>query len=465
MDILWDHHFSHKLSRIGRAMDAKDRIVALATILSWHEVFDLINRSARGIIKAIGVLMCMALLGFYFSEPVSSIRRLPEDVHILVGEQYELPIDLPAVFQVDSAQELLEASHQRAETLQEATGQEPEQTDAVVCVRLFGIAIKQVDVHVRESVTLIPGGSSIGVTLHTKGALVVGIGAVETDEGEISPAASAGVQAGDVIERINGIEIKSSSHLAQICNDSEGQVQLTISRNGERIEAKLHPVQDPTDKAYRMGMWVRDSTAGVGTLSFFDPNSNWYAALGHAVMDVDTRSNLTVREGEIVQSTIVDIVQGAQGEPGELRGTFGASSLPLGTIEANGDYGIYGQMYQGYRNALFPDGLSMGYPEEAKLGPAQILTMLDDEGVKAYDCEIVKVNQQGQPSPKGMVVEITDETLLKKTGGIVQGMSGSPLIQEGKLVGVVTHVFINDPTKGYCMYAQWMQRQISDLAG
>jgi len=145
-----------------------------------------------------------------------------------------------------------------------------------------------------------------------------------------------------------------------------------VVRAGEEMHIQIKPALDHDDSRYRMGMWVRDSTAGVGTLSFYDPNSGWYAALGHAVMDADTRSNLTVGEGEIVQSNIVDIVQGEQGEPGELRGTFNSASMPLGTIEANGDFGIYGKMYHNYHNPLFPSGISMAFPEEAVLGPAKI---------------------------------------------------------------------------------------------
>jgi len=304
---------------------------------------------------------------------------------------------------------------------------------------------------------LIPGGSSIGVTLHTKGALVVGISPVPCADGQqISPAAAAGIQAGDIIEQVNGVDVKDAAHLAQMCNRNHDRMELTVNRLGTLLKCTLHACLDETDQQYRMGMWVRDSTAGVGTLSFYDPDSQWYAALGHAITDIDTKSNLSVREGEIVQSSVIDIVQGVQGHPGELRGSFHAGSLSLGTIQANSEYGIYGKMHADYHNTLYQNGLEMAYPEEAKPGPAKILTTLDDDGIVSYDCRIVKINPQSDPAPKGMVIEITDEELLAKTGGIVQGMSGSPLIQNDKLVGVVTHVFINDPTKGYCMYTQWM---------
>lgn len=407
-----------------------------------------------------GILICVALLIFNYTGPMSSLRAVQEDMHIQAGDTYALPVLPEGIFTASTDDETLEVSGTKDQTLAEAVSGNRE---SHITIKLLGvIPVKEISVYVRTDIKLVPGGSSIGVTLHTRGALVVGISSIVLSDGqEVSPAASAGIQAGDLIEKINGIEIKDAAHLAQLCNESSDSVELTILRGGERKNVQMRPVQDPSDGQYRMGMWVRDSTAGVGTLSFYDPASRWYAALGHAITDVDTRSNLTVRDGEIVQSSIVDIVQGAQGEPGELRGTFGVGSLPLGTIEVNSQYGIYGRMYQDYRNPLYPDGVPMAYPEEVHTGPAKLLTTLNDEGVKEYDCEIIKVNPQNSPSQKGMVVQITDPKLLAATGGIVQGMSGSPLIQDGKLIGVVTHVFINDPTKGYCMYAQWMQQQIA----
>ena len=392
---------------------------------------------------------------------MASLRKLSEDIHVQAGKSYALPLGTSDLFTASSDDEALAVSSYEDETLAEATGSASNTSH--LTIRLLGvIPIKQINIHVRDEVTLVPGGTSIGVTLHTRGALVVGITSITLSDGqEVSPAASAGIQAGDLIEKANGIEIKDAAHLAQICNESQDKVSLSLVRGGQQMNVDLRPALDPAEGKYRMGMWVRDSTAGVGTLSFYDPSSKWYAALGHAITDVDTRQSLTVREGEIVQSNIVDIVQGAQGEPGELRGEFNEASLPLGTIENNSQYGIYGRMYKDYYNPLFPEGLPMAYPEEVQLGPAQLLTTLNDEGIKPYSCKIIKLNPQESPAPKGMVIEITDPDLMEATGGIVQGMSGSPLIQNGKLIGVVTHVFINDPTKGYCMYVQWMQQQIA----
>ncbi|HWR23024.1 MAG TPA: SpoIVB peptidase [Feifaniaceae bacterium] len=411
--------------------------------------------------KAFGILLCLAILTFNYMEPLSSLRKLSEDIYVQAGETHSLPFGATDLLTASSDDESVGVSSYKDQTLAEAIGSGGR--TAHLSIRLFGvIPVKQVNIHVRDEITLVPGGTSIGVTLHTRGALVVGIVSITLSDGqELSPAAAAGIQAGDLIEKANGIEIKNADHLKQICNDSRDKVTLSIVRGGQKMDVELRPVLDPAEGKYRMGMWVRTSTAGVGTLSFYDPASKRYAALGHAITDVDTRQSLTVRDGEIVQSKIVDIVQGAQGEPGELRGDFGDTSLRLGTIETNSQYGIYGRMYKDYLNPLFPDGLPMAYPEEVQLGPAHLLTTLSNEGIRAYACKVIKINPQESPAPKGLVVEITDPELLQATGGIVQGMSGSPLIQNGKLIGVVTHVFINDPTKGYCMYTQWMQQQIA----
>lgn len=413
----------------------------------------------KKIIKLLGVALCAVLIVFNYIGPFSQLRNIASDIHIKSGETYILPITQNEYLYADTLDDALEVSSSKDETLAIASG---ELQESSITISLMGIIpVKQIDVHVRDTVTLVPGGSSIGVTLHTKGALVVGVSSILLSSGEeVSPASAAGIQAGDLIEKVNGVEIRDAAHLSELCNETKDSVTLTIKRDKETITTTLKPALDSSDNKMRMGMWVRDGTAGVGTLSFYDPEYNWYAALGHAITDVDTRSSLTVRDGEIFQSTIVDIIQGTQGEPGELRGTFGSASLPLGTIEVNSQYGIYGKMYQPYRNALYQNGITMAYPEEAVTGPASILTTLSDSGVKAYDCNIIKVNPQSSPSQKGMVIEITDEELLEATGGIVQGMSGSPIVQNSKLIGVVTHVFINDPTKGYCMYALWMRDQL-----
>ena len=336
-----------------------------------------------------------------------------------------------------------------------------EDGESNVTVKVAGVPVRTVKVKVGKARKIMPGGKSIGVTMHTKGALVVGTSDVISADGTAAnPAKEAGILAGDIIETVNGVVIDDADHLSEVVNKQTGNVMLGIVRDGKRSSILITPRDDSSDGKLRLGLWVRDSTAGVGTMTFYDPLTKQYGALGHAITDIDTRSRLALKNGEVIESEIIDVKQGIKGEPGELKGSFTSNSSPLGDIEKNTDFGIFGQMYAKYQNPYFPDGVPMALQEEVQLGPAQILTTIDGKGVKCFDCEIIRIQPQSVPSPRSMVIRVTDEELLRSTGGIVQGMSGSPLIQNGKLIGAVTHVFINDPTKGYGMFIEWMMREI-----
>jgi stage IV sporulation protein B len=200
--------------------------------------------------------------------------------------------------------------------------------------------------------------------------------------------------------------------------------------------------------------------AGVGTLTFYDPQTNMFASLGHPITDVDTKERLDLKDGEIIRSDIIDVRPGIKGEPGELKGMFDENGKKLGVIKYNNDFGIYGNMYQPITNRFYPNGLEIGAISDVHPGNAKILTTIDNTGIQAFDCSIIKIAEQDYPTSKGMVLQITDSKLLGKTGGIVQGMSGSPIIQDNKIVGCVTHVFVNDPTKGYGLFINWMVEQM-----
>jgi len=228
--------------------------------------------------------------------------------------------------------------------------------------------------------------------------------------------------------------------------------------------AVVTPAQDSLDGQYRLGVWVRDSTAGVGTLSFYDPSDNRYGALGHAITDIDTGTNLTVRDGAVLFSDVVDIVKGQKGVPGELRGSFLRDQRVFGDITSNNDFGVYGDYTIAPEQPLYPNGLPVGTRQSVHLGAATILTTLDSQGVKEYAIEITHINSQDTPSTKSMNIRVTDPVLLEKTGGIVQGMSGSPIIQDGHLIGAVTHVYVNDPTQGYGLFIEWMLNEADQAA-
>lgn len=420
----------------------------------------------KSVIRCMSWIICVFMLLFYYSPGVQTLINIPTDIYVAEGDASPfLTLNEPFKVSGDGEVSVSSSFDQRISevTVRKINSGKVEHT--TLDIDLFGlIPVKTVNVHVMPPQMVAPGGKPIGVTIHMKGVLVVGTSNLIQGGKEVdSPAALAGIRAGDMILKANGTELTDSAQLSVICQDApDGVMDLEISRNGEIRNVTLRAQMDEEDQQYRMGMWVRDSTSGIGTLSFFDPVTKRFGALGHAVNDIDTSTTLSVRKGELIESEIVGATPGAQGKPGELHGSFHSGSKRLGTIEENTEYGIFGTLYGDIGGLSESELLEIAYPSEAKLGSAYILSTVDGGGVTAYECNIVKIFSQSSPAQKGMVIEITDEKLLSITGGIVQGMSGSPLIQNGKLLGVVTHVFINNPQKGYCMYALWMNKEIFD---
>ena len=325
---------------------------------------------------------------------------------------------------------------------------------ADMLLSFLGIPLKKVQVEISPEKRLMPGGQALGVAMRTEGVLIVGVSDVA--EG-ISPAKKAGLQAGDVIRAVDGIPITTAESLTQCVNQSGGKtVHIAYERQGQARTALLTPHRDAATGMIRLGAWVRDSTAGVGTLSFYDPETGKYAALGHAITDGDTGSVLSVSEGQVLKADIVAVQKGQRGMPGELKGSFLREGETIGDIRRNSILGIYGSLDEEAVNPLYPQGLPIGLRSGVHTGAATILSTVDGTGMHEYAIEITRVNQQSTPAPKSMVIRVTDERLLAATGGIVQGMSGSPIIQDGRIIGAVTHVFVSDPTQGYGLYVDWM---------
>jgi len=414
-----------------------------------------VNKYWKMILRIMGIVLSAGFLMMNYTSAFSELRQLPDEIYIKEGQDFTLLTHKP--FKVSTNDTAFVALN-NGETLRDVMGSD---APASIEISLFGlIPVKNIELYVREDTWVIPGGQTIGVSLYTKGTLVVGTVEVMREDGtSFSPAAAAGIKPGDYIIKLGNTPIDTAEDLMGKALDHE-PLEVELDRNGERITTTIQPVKDGRDGEFRLGIWVRDSTMGIGTLSFCDSTLGWYGGLGHAIIDIDTNTPLTVREGKIVEADIIDIIAGEEGDPGELRGTFYSGSTIYGDILKNTEYGIYGHISHPISNDLYPCGIQLAYPEEAHEGSAEILSTLGEDRVHAFSCEIIKVNPQNAPEPKGLVIEITDPLLLEKTGGIVQGMSGSPLIQDGKLIGVVTHVFVNDPTKGYCMYALWMKKHM-----
>lgn len=419
----------------------------------------------RKIIRVIGILFVVALCSVNMLPSVQQYSRIPDDIYIQNGSAKTIDLGLPVEADLKSTGVVSIKSDRLSDSDGMSSPLEIESVDngkAVIDLSIFGLPVKSVNVNVSDEVMVIPGGHSIGVTLYTQGALIVGITGVETQSGVIeNPARQAGMLPGDVIIEINGEVIEDADHVSRIASKAGSQMHIVVNRNGNKLEFDINPVKDASDGKMRIGIWVRDSTAGVGTLTFILPDERVFGGLGHAICDLDTGSVLSVKSGEIYLSEIIQVNRGESGIPGEIQGYFSSSSGNVGVIEKNTQFGIYGKLYDDFDISRMIEPIPAAHRDEVHVGSAQILSSIDNEGVKTFDCEIIKVTEQISMGQKGMVIRITDEELLEKTGGIVQGMSGSPIIQDGKFVGAVTHVFVNNPTKGYGLYADWMINQVN----
>lgn len=405
------------------------------------------------------IILCTLIIGAYFSPQMQSVRNLPEAFYLQEGQSHTVDISSDFLsIKGDSAQ--VRASSDETIYGKNATIDGIAVGDSTLMVKVFGMPLKTVELKIGSLRAVIPGGHSIGVTLHTQGVLVVGTGDVVSPDGSVSnPAKDAGIHTGDIIRSVNGVEIGGSSNLGELINKSSEGVSLGVLSEGVLRDVKACPREDILDNKFKLGLWVRDSTAGVGTLTFYDPSTRQFGALGHAITDIDTRSRLLIRQGEILNAVILDVQQAISGIPGELKGSF-SSKDAIGSITSNTEYGIFGETYNTMNNPIYPDGVKVAQQNEVHMGKAEILSTIDSTGIQSFACEIIRLQPQNSPAQRGMVLQITDERLLSKTGGIVQGMSGSPIMQDGKLIGAVTHVFLNDPKKGYGMFIEWMLYQI-----
>lgn len=308
----------------------------------------------------------------------------------------------------------------------------------------------------RKDIEVYPGGISIGVKINNKGALVVGYSDISTYDGlSESPGKIAGIELGDIIEEVNGENIETCSDLiSKVKSCRNDELTVKILRGNSEITKKVPLIKE--DDEYKIGLWVRDSTAGIGTLTFYDKDSKTFGALGHPITDGDTNVSFNIKSGTLLRSSILSIKKGERGNPGEIKGLFINENESIGTIEKNTSSGIYGDGLTELINPNFNKAMTVAYRDEIKEGHAQIITTVEDDGAKAYDIEILKLLPQDEPGSKSMIIKIVDPVLLEKTGGIVQGMSGSPIIQNGKIIGAVTHVLINKPDVGYGIYIEWM---------
>lgn len=404
----------------------------------------------------VGIVLLITILAVPLTTPVQNYLAIPNEV--VAFDNQSSSIDVPALGNnVD-----IGSSGDSIYAIDSSVFYAEKPGNSQLMYEVAGLPIKKVDVSVLDDLRVIPGGQSIGVQLHTLGVLVVGHHQIKGENKMVSPGEDANIQVGDVILKINGKEIKGMEDVkpfVEKAGKEDKKLNLTIKRGKETLKTTLDPVMDDKENEYRIGLYIRDSAAGIGTMTFYDPKSKKYGALGHVISDMDTQKPIEIHDGTIVRSKVTSIEKGNNGTPGEKQAKFSLKDNKIGSIRKNSAFGIFGELNDPISNGNYDKPMPIALSHQVKEGPAKILTVIEGEEVEEFEVEIVSSVPQKFPATKGMIIQITDSELLKKTGGIVQGMSGSPIIQDGKIIGAVTHVFVNDPTSGYGVHIEWMLQE------
>lgn len=315
----------------------------------------------------------------------------------------------------------------------------------------------------RSEKTLIVGGQAFGVKFYTQGVIVVDLSEFETETGARNPAKEAGLRVGDVIRSVDRRIVSTNGDIAELVEESGGApLEIEYSRGGEPATVTVAPLYSPPLQSYKLGLWVRDSTAGVGTVTYIDPDTGRFGALGHGISDVDTGLLMPLSDGEVLQAQIVGVATGKRGMPGQLKGAF-VEEMHYGALDINSDQGVFGFLDDRGVLALSGQAIPVARAEEVHTGRVTIRSTISGTQPEEFEAVIETVNGGGAEI-KNFVLRITDERLLAATGGIVQGMSGSPVLQDGKLIGAVTHVLVNDPTMGYGIFLENMLKTDSGTA-
>lgn len=382
-------------------------------------------------------LLAILLLGYQYLD-----RKIPDEIQISRDSG-------------EDADDVTEVLSNPLVTFEEAVTVSQDGGYVLPCKLLGYIPFKDVKVTPVDDQEVYVSGSTIGIYMETEGVLVIDTGEILDQNGETKEPARNIIRQGDYIVSFNGQKISTKKELISDIAELDGTaVTLEVSREGESIPVSVTPVKD-TKGDYKLGIWVRDDTQGIGTLTYVDQNGN-YGALGHGISDIDTAQLLNIRNGALYKAQILAINKGSKGNPGELAGFIRYDDRNiLGTIEVNTKNGIYGQLTQNADNGITLKKMPAAYKQEVKTGSASIFCSVDGQ-VKEYDAEIKRIDLNHEDTNKSFVIQITDDELLETTGGIVQGLSGSPIIQNGKIIGAVTHVFVQDSTSGYGIFIENM---------
>ena len=361
----------------------------------------------------------------------------------------------------DEFEEMVDNNFFIKSNLQEVSSRiDDDKQQYLVDYKLFNLfTIKSLRVNVVEPDRYFAGGNSLGFTLQSKGVILIGGNYILSKNGIEKPFENSGLRAGDIITHVDGVEINCVSDINDILKSyNGGEIRLSIIRDGQNMDIGILPALDKITNTYKLGLWVKEDAVGIGTLTFVNATTNRFGSLGHSINDVETNECIKVSGGNIYKSKILGVKKGVSGRAGELIGTFGREN-DIGFVDKNCEYGVYGFLDDHKTFTSGKTSIQIGGRMSAKPGKAKILSCIDGENIEEFDIEIIKTNFQSSSNQKSMVLRVVDEDLISRTGGIVQGMSGSPIIQDNKLVGAVTHVFVNDATKGFGLYIDWMLDQ------
>lgn len=396
------------------------------------------------ILKRLLIVLILTIIYVY----VCNISMLPSDIILMQGET----LNLNTVFGLNvQDEETMQASSSLNNSIVEETGQMD------LSLNLFNLfSVKDVTVNVIPKTTVIPVGKAIGMKLYTEGLLVVGMSEIEGKK----PYENSGIETGDKIIEVDNNQIDNTDELIECVNNSNGkELEIKYISDNEEKTTSIEPVKTSSNE-YKLGLWVRDAAAGVGTLTFYEPSTGEFGALGHGINDVDTYELIDIASGELVTTDIIDIVKGEDGSPGEIRGTID-NGISLGNIYKNTSFGIYGNIDNVAKLTLTQyKEYEVANRSEITTGKAEIICELENGKTQSYEIEIQRLFLENNENNKSMLIKVTDEELIEKTGGIIQGMSGAPIIQNGKFIGAVTHVLVNDAKTGYAVFGDLMIKQM-----
>lgn len=393
---------------------------------------------------------------------------LPSQIRLIVGEEHLFNFDIPLKAKLSQGEGIvIKDKTERIVNISSIHLNHPfyvtmlEEGSADVTLSFLGIMpLKTVSVQAIPYQELIPSGEVVGIKIDTSGVLVLGVGEFEAEEHIVSPCRGI-VEVGDLIIACNGKPVETKEDFRDAVELAQAQpLNLTLNHQGTEKEVTVTPCFSKREQLYKIGLWIKDSTQGIGTITYINPKSQSFGALGHGITDTQTHQLTPIKTGEIMEVAITHIKKGEKGDPGELSGIidYDQQSL-LGEISANNSLGIYGKVSKEYLETQANEPLPIAFQDEVHEGKASVMVNLTGEGVKEYEVEIQKVSKYSNEPSKSMVIKIIDPELLALTNGIVQGMSGSPIVQDGKIIGAITHVFVHDPTRGYGIFIEEMLEQ------